>query len=262
MIAHRVIWSCVFVVILMVARGELPALRMAFRQGGVVARLALSAALITANWTFFVVAVTDARVVEGSLGYYISPLVNVLLGVVLLSERLTPIQWTAVCLAAAGVAYTAFATGGIPWIAVGIASTFACYGLIRKVVKVESLPGLATETLILLPFACGYLLWCRSMGTSALGHSGWMIDALLIASGPLTAITLFLFAYGARLLPYSTIGVLQYITPTLQFACGVFVFHEPFDTARAWGFGLIWAAIALYTGEGWRLARKQYGLTG
>jgi chloramphenicol-sensitive protein RarD len=209
--------------------------------------------LITANWTLFVVAVTDARVVEGSLGYYISPLLNVLLGVVLLSERLTPLQWTAVGLAAAGVAYTAFATGGIPWIAVGIASTFACYGLIRKVTEVESLPGLATETLILLPFACGYLFWCRSVGTSALGHSGLAIDALLIASGPLTAITLFLFAYGTRLLPYSTIGVLQYITPTLQFACGVFVFHEPFDTARALGFALIWVAIALYTGEGWRL---------
>jgi chloramphenicol-sensitive protein RarD len=131
------------------------------------------------------------------------------------------------------------------------------YGLIRKVVKVESLPGLATETLVLVPFAAVYLLWCESAGTGALGHAGHAINALLIGSGPLTAIALFLFAYGTRLLPYSTVGVLQYITPTLQFACGVFALHEPFERTRAIGFTVIWAALLIYAGESLRLSRRQ-----
>jgi chloramphenicol-sensitive protein RarD len=129
----------------------------------------------------------------------------------------------------------------------------------RKVVKVESLPGLATETLLLAPFAIAYLLWCETSGGGALGHAGTAVDALLIGSGPLTAITLFLFAYGTRLLPYSTVGLLQYITPTLQFACGVFALHEPFDRARAIGFTIIWAALMIYAVEGLRLSRKQQG---
>jgi chloramphenicol-sensitive protein RarD len=256
-IAHRVVWSCLLVLIVLVMRGQLSSLKVALADRGVVIRLALSATLITGNWTLFVWGVANGHVIEGSLGYFIGPLVNVLLGVVLLSEKLTRIQWTAVGFAAAGVAYLTFKTGGPPWIAVGLAFSFACYGLIRKVVKVESLPGLAAETLLLMPFAAGYLLWCESAGSGTFGHAGLTIDTLLVGSGPLTAITLFLFAYGTRLLPYSTIGVLQYLTPTLQFACGVFLLHEPFDSTRAIGFAFIWAAIAIYTGEGLRLSRKQ-----
>ncbi len=137
------------------------------------------------------------------------------------------------------------------------AFSFSTYGLIRKVVKVESLPGLATETLLLVPFAAAYLLWCESAGSGALGHAGTAIDALLIGSGPLTAIALFLFAYGTRLLRYSTVGLLQYIAPTLQFACGVFALHEPFDRAHRIGFTIIWAGLLVYTGEGLRLSRRQ-----
>jgi chloramphenicol-sensitive protein RarD len=199
----------------------------------------------------------NGHVVESSLGYFINPLVNVLLGVALLSERLTRAQWTAVALAATGVAYLTIVAGSPPWIALTLAFSFGTYGLIRKVVKVDSLPGLATETLLLLPFATVYLLWCESAGTGALGHAGPAITALLIGSGPLTAIALFLFAYGARLLPYSTVGVLQYIAPTLQLACGVFAFHERFERTRAIGFALIWAALLIYAGEGLWLARKQ-----
>ena len=147
--------------------------------------------------------------------------------------------------------------GSPPWIALILAFSFGIYGLIRKVVKVESLPGLATETLVLLPFAVVYLVWCESAGTGALGHAGLAISALLIGSGPLTAIALFLFAYGARLLPYSTVGVLQYIAPTLQFASGVFALHEGFERTRAIGFALIWAALLIYAGEGLWLSRKQ-----
>jgi chloramphenicol-sensitive protein RarD len=256
-IAHRVVWSCVFVLAWMAMRGELSTLRSALANRSVVWRLAVTATLITTNWIVYVWAVMNGHVVEASLGYFINPLVNVLLGVALLSERLTRAQWTAVALAATGVAYLTIVAGRLPWIALTLALSFATYGLIRKVVKVESLPGLATETLLLLPFAAVYLFWCESAGTGALGHAGPAIAALLIGSGPLTAIALFLFAYGARLLPYSTVGVLQYIAPTLQLACGVFAFHERFERTRAIGFALIWAALLIYAGERWWLSRKQ-----
>jgi chloramphenicol-sensitive protein RarD len=257
-IAHRVVWSCVFVLAWMAIRGELSGLRATLANRSVVWRLAVTATLITINWVVYVWAVMNGHVVESSLGYFINPLVNVLMGVALLSERLSRAQWIAVALAAAGVAYLTILAGSPPWIALILAFSFGTYGLIRKVVKVESLPGLATETLVLLPFAVTYLLWCESAGTGALGHAGPAIQALLIGSGPLTAIALFLFAYGARLLPYATVGVLQYIAPTLQFACGVFAFHERFDRTQAIGFALIWAALVIYAGDGlWQSRRQQ-----
>ena len=255
-IAHRVVWSCLVVLVWIVMRGELPSLRATLGNPSVLWRLAVTAGLITLNWLVYVWGVLHGRVVETSLGYFIGPLVNVLLGVVVLSERLTPAQWTAVALAAGGVAYLTIMAGGLPWIALTLAFSFALYGLIRKIVRVESLPGLATETLVLVPVAAVYLLWCESAGTGALGHVGPTLTALMIGTGPLTAITLFLFAYGTRLLPYSTIGVLQYIAPTLQLGCGVFVLHEPFDGTRAIGFTLIWAALLIYAGEGLRLSRR------
>jgi chloramphenicol-sensitive protein RarD len=258
-IAHRVVWSCVFVLVWTAMRGELSTLRAALTNRSVVWRLAITATLITINWLVYVWAVLNDHVVEASLGYFINPLVNVLLGVALLSERLTRAQWTAIALAASGVAYLTLVAGRPPWIALTLAFSFGLYGLIRKVVKVESLPGLATETLVLLPVAVAYLFWCESAGTGALGHAGPAVDALLIGSGPLTAITLFLFAYGARLLPYSTVGILQYIAPTLQLACGVFAFHERFERSRALGFALIWAALIIYAGEGLWRSRKQQG---
>jgi chloramphenicol-sensitive protein RarD len=256
-IAHRVVWCCLFVMVWIAMRGELSTLRAALANRSIVWRLAISAALVTSNWLVYVWGVVNGHVVETSLGYFIGPLVNVLLGVVLLSERLTAAQWTAVALAAAGVIYLSIMAGGLPWIALMLAVTFATYGLIRKIVRVESLPGLAVETLVLAPFGALYLLWCESAGTGAMGHAGPAIDALLIGCGPITAITLFLYAYGTRLLPYSTVGLLQYIAPTLQFSCGVFVLHEPFALTRAIGFTVIWAALLLYAGEGLRLSRKQ-----
>src|SRR5580698_3027838 len=256
-IAHRVVWSCVFVLLWMALRGELPSVRTALADRSVVWRLALTATLITFNWLIYVWAIMNGHVVEGSLGYFINPLVNVLLGVAVLSERLTRAQWAAIVLAASGVAYLTVEAGRPPWIALALAFSFGTYGLIRKVVKVEALPGLAIETMLLLPFAALYLLWCEYAGTGALGHAGLPTTALLIGSGPLTAIALFLFAYGTRLLPYSTVGLLQYIAPTLQLACGIFAFHEEFTRTRAVGFVLIWAALMIYAGEGLALARRQ-----
>jgi len=252
-IAHRVVWSCLFVLVVLALRGELREVRAALRARPVVLRLALSASFVTLNWLVYVWAVMNGHVVDASLGYFINPLVNVLLGIILLSERLNRAQWTAVALAAAGVAYLTVVAGHPPWISLTLALSFSSYGFIRKVVKVEALPGLAAETLLLVPCALGYLLWCEATGSAALGHASAGIDVLLIVSGPLTAITLFLFAFGARRIRYSTVGLLQYIAPSLQLACGVFAFHEPFDRTHAVGFALIWAALAIYAGDGlWR----------
>ena len=255
-IAHRVVWSCLFVLAWIAIRGELRTVRASLVDIGVLWRLAVSAALISFNWLVYVWAVMNGHVVETSLGYFIGPLVNVTLGVILLSERLSVAQWTAVALAAAGVLYLAVMSGEVPWIALVLAFSFATYGLLRKVVRVEALPGLATETLVLVPFAALYLAWCQLAGYGALGHTGPAIDALLIGSGPLTAITLFLFAYGTRLLPYATVGLLQYIAPSLQFVCGVFILHEPFTRSRALGFTIIWAALCIYAADGLRLSRR------
>jgi chloramphenicol-sensitive protein RarD len=256
-IAHRVVWSCLFVLAWIGIRGEMPALRATLANRSVVWRLAISATLISLNWLTYVWGVTHGHVIETSLGYFMGPLVNVVLGVGLLSEKLSLAQWVAIALAVLGVGYLTVMTGSLPWIALTLAFSFAIYGLIRKVVKVESLPGLATETLLLAPFAAAYLLWCESTGIGSLGHATSTVNALLIGSGPVTALTLFLFAYGTRLLPYSTVGVLQFITPTLQFICGVFVLHEPFDPTRAVGFSMIWVALLIYAGEGLRVAGRQ-----
>jgi chloramphenicol-sensitive protein RarD len=249
-IAHRISWSCVFILAWMLSRGELRTLSRIFRQPALLARLLLTALLISGNWLVYVWAVSHGHIVDTSLGYYINPLINVVLGIVVLRERLNTVQWIAVALAALAVAYITFEAGRLPWIALALAFSFSLYGLVRKIIPVEALPGLATETILLVPLAAAYLLWCEANGTGAFAHSGEAVGALLIGSGLATAVPLFLFAYAARLLPYSTVGVLQYIGPSLQLACGVLVFHERFDGARAVGFVLIWLALMIYTADG------------
>jgi len=218
--------------------------------------LALSALLITVNWLAFVWGVGHGHVVETSLGYFINPLVNVLLGVVVLRERLTPAQWTSVGVATAAVLYLGVATGSPPWISLIIAVSFSVYGFLRKIIHVEALQGLAVETLILVPIAVGYLVWCEVTGTGALGHDGLLVDGLLVGSGVITAVPLFLFAFAARQIPYSTVGLLLYIAPSLQLLSGIFLYHEPFAGARAQGFALIWLALVIYAGDGLWRARK------
>ncbi len=179
-------------------------------------------------------------------------MVNVLLGVVVLSERLNRAQWLSVGLAAIAVIYLSVMAGSPPWISLTVAVSFGLYGLVRKVIAVEALPGLTVETLLLTPLAIGYLLWRESAGIGAMGHAGSGIDALLVGSGPMTAVPLFLFAFGARLIPYSTMGLLQYIAPSLQLACGLLVFGETLGRHRAIGFALIWAALLIYAADGLR----------
>ncbi|MBX5462470.1 MAG: EamA family transporter RarD [Steroidobacteraceae bacterium] len=255
--AHRVVWSCVFVLAWMAVRGDLGKLSAAIARPGVLTRLAASAILVSVNWLAFVWAINENRVVDVSLGYYINPLLNVVLGILVLSERLNRTQWIAVALAALGVAYLTVETGQLPWIALTLATSFGLYGLIRKTASVEALPGLAIEMILLVPFAVGFLIWCEMKGTAALGHSGLVVDVLLVASGIVTAVPLFLFSYGARLIPYSTVGVLQYLAPSMQLACAVLVFGEPFQRGRAVGFALIWAALIVYACDGLLRARRQ-----
>ncbi len=254
-IAHRILWSCVFILLWMLARLELGSLTSILRRPPLLGRLLVTACLISGNWLVYVWGVTHGHIVDTSLGYYINPLINVVLGIFVLHERLNPVQWLAVALAAVAVAYLTFEAGHPPWIALTLAVSFSLYGLLRKIISVEALPGLATETVLLMPLAAAYLIVCELHGTGALGRDGGAVRALLIGSGLVTAVPLFLFAYAARLLPYSTVGVLQYIGPSLQLACGVLIFHERFDGARAAGFMLIWVALAIYAADGMLRAR-------
>ena len=255
-IAHRVSWSCAFLLAWMLLRSELGLLTVTLSQPALLARLMLTACLISCNWLVYVWSVTHAHIVDTSLGYYINPLVNVLLGVVVLRERLNRAQWAAVTLAALAVLYLALLAGRPPWIPCTLALSFSLYGFLRKVIKVDALPGLATETLLLFPFATGYLLWCQAAGNGALTWQNPAIATLLIGSGLITAVPLFLFAYGARALPYSTVGVLQYIAPSGQLLCGVLLYHESFGPAMAAGFAVLWIGLLIYALDGWRQTRN------
>jgi len=260
--AHRIVWCCLLVFAWLAVRGELSAVRAALADPASRIRLAASAALISVNWLIYVWAVTNGHVVEASLGYFINPLLNVVLGVAVLKEQLNRAQWLAVALAAIGVLYLTMVSARPPWIALTLAASFGTYGLIRKVVKVESVPGLATETLLLVPFALAFLLWSEAHGSGSFGHVGTGINALLVGSGLITALPLALFAYGARLIPLSTVGLVQYIGPTLQFLIGVLVFHEAFPLTRAVGFAFIWTALAIYAADGvWRTRRRGAGFS-
>ena len=224
--SHRIVWCCLVVFAWLAWRGETGAVRSALANAGTRRRLVASSVFISVNWLIYVWAVTHDHVVDSSLGYFINPLFSVVLGVFVLGERLNRAQWAAVALAAAGVLYLAVVAGRPPWIALTLAFSFGMYGLIRKVVAVEAVPGLATETLLLSPFALAFLVWSHWQGTGALGHSSVTVEALLVASGLVTAMPLALFAYGARRIPLSTVGLVQYIGPTMQFLIGVLVFHE------------------------------------
>lgn len=252
-VAHRVVWCGVFVCGWLTLRHGVAWIIDTLRRPQVPWMLAASAALVTANWLLYIWAVNAGHVVETSLGYFLNPLVNVMLGVVVLRERLNPRQWCAVGLAAAGVLYLAVRAGAPPWIALGLALSFGTYGLVRKIANVEAVPGLGIETLYLLLPALVYLLVCARNGSGAFGHVPFEQEALLVAGGGVTAIPLIWFAQGARLIPYSLVGIAQYVAPTLQLASGVLVFDEPFPAVQRFGFALIWAALLVYAGDGlWR----------
>jgi len=249
-VAHRTLWSMVFVAVVLMARGRLAWVAQLRRQPRVVAAFLLSALLLSANWLIYVWAVHNHHVVDASLGYFILPLVNVAMGYVFLHERPRRAQWVALAVAAAGVLWLAVQTGNVPWIALALAVTFGFYGLLRKTAVLGALEGLALETALLAPLAVAWMAWWTWSGQAAWVAADAATLGWLAAAGPVTAVPLLLFAAGARRIPLATMGVLQYISPSLQFALGVWLFGEAVQPARLAGFALIWLALALYTAEG------------
>jgi chloramphenicol-sensitive protein RarD len=254
-VLHRSVWSLVFVFALMAWLRRFAWLAPALREPRLLALFALSAVLLSGNWLLYVWAVTSHRVIDASLGYFINPLVSVMLGVLVLRERLRPAQWAAVALAAAGVAWLTVQAGQLPWVALALAMSFGAYGLLRKTATLGALEGLALETLLLAPLAIGLLGLWSLQGRSALVTADATTIGWLLLAGPLTALPLLLFAAAARRLPLATLGLLQYLAPTIQLVLGIWVFHEPFSAARLAGFALIWLALAVYSAEGLWLGR-------
>jgi chloramphenicol-sensitive protein RarD len=252
-VAHRAIWSCVFLCGVVSVRGSWSELRAALP--GALGGFALSACLLSLNWSLYVVAVVSNRVVDASLGYFINPMFNVVLGVLAFQERLRFRQWLAVAVAGLGVLWLIAVAGSIPWFGLTIAVSFSLYGYFRKAAQLGALHGLLLETLIVLPFA----LLLLAFHSSTLPFSGahpWGESALLCLSGLVTAVPLWLFSYAARRVPLSLLGIVQYISPSIQFALGVFAWSEPFSRMKLVGFALIWLAVAGYALEGFWTRRR------
>lgn len=255
-VLHRSAWSLVFVLGLLVVLRRFGWILPVLRQPRTLAVFTLSALLLAGNWLLYVWAVSTGRVLDASLGYFINPLVNVVLGYAVLHERPRPLQWAAVALAAAGVAWLAVGAGHLPWISVVLASSFGLYGLLRKTAVLGAVEGLALETALLAPLAFGGLAWLALQGQGQFGQGDRTADLWLLAAGPFTAVPLLLFASAARRVSLATLGLMQYLSPSIQFVLGVFVYQEPFSSSRGIGFLLIWAALALYSAESWRMLRR------
>lgn len=247
---HRVVWSLVFLAGILLFRRNWEPLRLALKSPRILLIYLVTSLLLGVNWLTYIWGVNAGFIVETSLGYFINPLVSVLLGVVFLREKLRPGQWFPVALAALGVLYLTISYQALPWIALVLAVTFGLYGLIKKIAPLGSLHSLALETALLFVPSLGYLLWAETQGTGAFAHSGWTTSLLLVFTGVVTALPLLLFGAGARLIPLSLIGLLQYMAPTIQFLIGVLIYGEPFTRDRMIGFGIIWVALVIYTLEG------------
>jgi chloramphenicol-sensitive protein RarD len=248
-VAHRTVWGFACLAAWVSLLWRWPEVRALVRAPRTIGVLTGSAALIGFNWLLYVWAVTHGHIVDASLGYYLNPLVNVLLGIVVLRERLSRGQALAVALAAAGVAVLTLSHGRLPWIALALAGSFGLYGLARKTVAADALVGLLWETAILAPLAAGFLLAAEARGTGVFGHGPALASVLLALGGAVTVVPLMLFALGARALPLSTLGFVQYVSPSLQFLLGVFLYRESFGAAQAVAFACIWTALALLTVE-------------
>jgi chloramphenicol-sensitive protein RarD len=255
-VAHRTVWGFGCLAAWVTLRGRWAEVRAVAGAPRTIAVLTGSATLIGLNWLLYIWAVTHGHIVDASLGYYLNPLVNVLLGIVVLREHLSRGQALAVALAAVGVALLTLSYGRLPWIALALACSFGLYGLFRKKVATEALVGLLWETAMLAPLAACLLVVAEARGTGAFGHGPALPSLLLALGGAVTVVPLFLFALGARALPLSTLGFVQYVSPSLQFLLGVFVYREPFGRAHAVAFAFIWTALALLTGDMRRQLRR------
>ncbi len=241
-VSHRAVWTLVFCFIVLAATKALKSTLVTLKRPTVAVKLFLSSLLISINWLVYIWATNNEHVVEASLGYYINPLIIIGFGVIFLKEKMRPLQWAAVSIATLGVLVLTFDYGRLPWIALALAVSWGSYGLIKKQLGLGALEGLAIETFISSFFYLAYLIYIGNQGTGQFGQS-WGLTALLISAGAVTAIPLLLFNGSTNRLPFTTIGLLQYITPTLQFSIGVWVLNEDMPTARWIGFLIIWVAL-------------------
>jgi chloramphenicol-sensitive protein RarD len=247
-VSHRAVWTLIFCVIVLAITHALKSTLATFKRPKVAIKLFLASILISINWLVYIWATNNGHVVEASLGYYINPLIIIAFGVILLKEKMRQLQWVAVSIATVGVIILTVDYGRLPWVAIGLALSWGSYGLVKKQLGLGALEGLAIETMIAFIPYCGYLLFIGSKGEGQFGHEIGL-TALLISGGAVTAIPLLLFNGSTTRLPYSTIGLLQYITPTIQFSIGVWVNHEAMPTARWVGFIFIWLALMTLAGD-------------
>lgn len=256
-LVHRVVWSLALLLVVLAAQRRWAWLATLLRQPKVLGAFAASALLLSSNWLTYIWSVQNGHLIDASLGYFITPLINVLLGYTVLHERPRQAQWVALGFAAAGVVWLTIQAGQLPWIALVLALTFGAYGLLRKIAVLGALEGLALETMLLAPPALIALALWWGRGPASFPTPDLATNLWLLAAGPLTAIPLLLFAAGARRVSMTTLGLLQYIGPSIAFMLGIWVFEEPFSPARFAGFGFIWAALLVYSLDGWRVARRQ-----
>jgi chloramphenicol-sensitive protein RarD len=255
-LAHRIVWSALFVTLLLLAMRNWCFLRPLARRPRTLAGIATAGVVIAVNWGLYIYGVNSDHVVETSLGYFINPLVTVLFGVVVLRERLRAAQWIALAVGAVAVAVLTVDYGRLPWIALSLAVSFALYSLMKKSLALPAVEGLFVESLTLAGPAVVYLGWLAAHHTSTATHLSAIRMTVLVLSGGVTAIPLLLFAGAANRIPLSALGLLQYLTPTLQLGCGVLIFHEPMPPAQLAGFALVWAALVVFTWDGIRNGRQ------
>ena len=244
-IGHRIGWSFILLMIVILVSGQWTKFRSTLTRR-VLGIYLIAGILLSLNWLIYVWGVNNEHVVESSLGYFINPLLSVLLGLIFLKERLRPMQWVPVALAASGVIYLTWTYGSLPWIALSLAFTFGFYGLVKKLSPLGSLYGLTLETgLVFLP-ALGYLIFVEANGQGAFGHIGVVPDLLMIGTGVVTTIPLLMFASAAKRIPLTMVGIMQYIAPTLQFLIGVLIYKEPFSSTSLIGFSMVWIALIVF----------------
>lgn len=249
-VGHRAVWSCLFLLLLLAPRQGWGHFRRIARDRKTMLVLACSAALMSGNWIIFVWAINNGLVVESSLGYFINPLFSVLLAVLLLQEKMRPWQWVAIAVALIGVLYLTLNYGAVPWVALSLAFCFGTYGLLKKLAPQDALQGLSVETAFLFVPALCYLLFLQGQHSNAFVQDGLVTSLLLIGAGPVTAIPYVLFVKGVPRIPLAMAGVLQYVSPILQFLLGVLAFGETFDRVQMVGYGIVWLALLIFTIEG------------
>ncbi len=255
-VAHRVIWSFVLLSVILLVTRSWSQVRDIVRRPRAAGTLAAAAVFLAINWGIYVYSVASNQVVEASLGYFINPLVSVALGVLLIKERLRRLQWVAVAIAAIAVVELTWAYGQVPLIGLGLAFSFGFYGLLKKLVGAKALPALTIETGSLLPLALVYLASVEFLGVASFASTGWGIGLLLILLGPVTTLPLLAFGAAATRIPLSTLGLMQYFTPTFIFLVGIFIFNEQMTTARWFGFALIWVGLVIFSADAIRAARS------